>query len=74
VSECWEQFKRSSPQDAQAIAADPVWGKRLRTALAQPPIVGYRELSALIAERREIAKGLARVDRAELEKSSFNRR
>jgi hypothetical protein len=73
VSECWEQFKRSSPQDAQAIAADPVWGKRLRTALAQPPIVGYRELSSLIAERREIAKGLARVDRAELENSSFNR-
>ena len=40
VAECWEEFRRRSPQDAQAISADPRWGPRLRTALAQPPLAG----------------------------------
>ena len=51
------------PQDAQAISADPLWGARLRAALAQRPVEGYRELSQLIAERRSSAKGLAHLDR-----------
>ena len=38
VAECWEQFRRCWPQDAQAISAHPVWGARLRSALAQPPL------------------------------------
>ncbi len=58
VAECWEQFRRRSPQDANAIAADPDTGERLRTALAQPPVEGYSQLSRLIAERRASAKGL----------------
>lgn len=62
VTECWEQFRRSWPQDAQAISADPLWGDRLGAALAQPPLEGYRELSELIAERRASAKGIARVE------------
>ena len=63
VAECWEQFRRARPQDAQAISADPIWGPRLRTALARPPLVGYKELSQLIAERHLSAKGLAHVSR-----------
>jgi hypothetical protein len=63
VAECWEQFRRRSPQDAQAISADARWGPRLRAALAQPPLAGYQALSQLIAERRASAKGLARADR-----------
>lgn len=63
VAECWDQFRRRSPQDAKAISADPRWGPRLRSALAQPPLAGYKELMHLIAERRASAKGLARVDR-----------
>jgi hypothetical protein len=63
VAECWEQFRRRSPQDADAISADPQWGPRLRTAIAQPPLAGYRELSRLIAERRASAKGLGGTDR-----------
>jgi Domain of unknown function (DUF4350) len=63
VAECWEQFRRCWPQDAQAISADPLWGARLRTALAQPALEGYKELSRLIAERRVSAKGLAHVVR-----------
>lgn len=62
VVECWEQFRRCWPQDAQAIAEDPDWGARLRTALTQPPLAGYKDLSQLIAERRasaRSAKGLA---------------
>lgn len=62
VAECWEQFRHYWPQDAQAISADPLWGARLRTALAQPPLEGYKELSQLISERRASAKGLAHVD------------
>jgi hypothetical protein len=61
VTECWEQFRRCWPQDAQAISSDPVWGARLRTALAQAPLAGYKELSQLIAERHASAKG--HVDR-----------
>lgn len=60
VAECWEEFRRRSPQDAQAISADPQSGPRLRTALAQPPLAGYRDLSQLVAERRASARGLAR--------------
>ena len=63
VAECWEQFRHSWPPDAQAISSDPGWGARLRTALAQPPLAGYKELSRLITERRAFAKGLARVGR-----------
>jgi hypothetical protein len=60
VAECWEQFRRRSPLDAKAISADANWGPRLRAALAQPPLAGYKELTAVIAERRATAKGLAR--------------
>src|SRR5690348_4490851 len=60
VAECWEQFRRRSPEDAKAISADPRWGPRLRAALALAPLAGYRELTMLIAERRESAIGLAR--------------
>jgi hypothetical protein len=62
VGECWEEFSRRLPQDAQAISADPHSGPRLRTALAQPPLEGYSQLSQLVAERRASAKGLARAN------------
>jgi len=58
VAECWEQFRRRSPQDAEAISAEPRWGPRLRSALGQGPLTGYNELRRLIAERRASAKGL----------------
>lgn len=61
VAECWEQFRRCWPQDAHAISADPAWAARLHAALAQPPSLGYNELTLLIAERRASAKGLARI-------------
>ena len=63
ATECWDQFRHRSPQDAQAISKDPRWGPRLRAALAQPPLAGYVELRRLIAERRASAKGLVRTDR-----------
>jgi len=63
VAECWEQYRRRSPQDAQAISADAHSRPRLRAALAQPALAGYKELSQLIAERRATAKGLAQADR-----------
>jgi len=63
VAECWEQFRRRSPQDAQAISADARYSPRLRAALAQPPLAGYQALSHLIVERRASAKGLTRADR-----------
>jgi len=63
VAECWDQFRRRSPQDAQVISADPSSSRRLRGALQLPPLAGYRELSQLIAERRASAKGLAHVTR-----------
>jgi len=63
VAECWEEFRRRSPQDAQAISTDPQSGPRLRAALAQPPLAGYMQLSQLVAERRASARGLARADR-----------
>jgi len=72
VAECWEQFRRSSPQDAYAISADRLWGARLRTALALPPLAGYKELSQLISERRATAKGLAHVDRVAPDNSTLN--
>jgi hypothetical protein len=59
VAECWEQYRHRSPQDAQAISADPGSGPRLRAALAQPALAGYQGLSELIAKRRASAKGLA---------------
>jgi hypothetical protein len=62
VGECWEEFRRRSPQDAQAISADPQSGPRLRAALGQPPLAGYRQLSQLVAERRASAKGLTRAN------------
>ena len=58
VAECWEEFRRRSPQDAQAIFADPHSGPRLRAALTRPPLDGYMELRQLIAERRASARGL----------------
>lgn len=73
VAECWEQFRRYWPQDAQAISSDPVWGVRLQTALAQPPLAGYKELSQLIAERRAFAKGLSHVGRDAPDSSTLNR-
>lgn len=63
VLECWEQYRRRSPQDAQAISADPGRGPRLRAALAQTALAGYKELSELIAERRASAKGTAHAGR-----------
>ena len=63
VAECWDQYRRRSPQDAQAISVDPGRGPRLRAALAQPALAGYKELSQLIAERRASAKGPAHADR-----------
>jgi uncharacterized protein DUF4350 len=74
VAECWEQFRRCWPQDAQAISADPFWSGRLRTALAQPPLEGYKELSQLIAERRASAKGLAHIGRDAPDNSALRRR
>jgi hypothetical protein len=65
VAECWEQFRRRSPQDAQAISDDPATGPRLQTALAKPPLSGYRLLSQLIVERRASVKGLPRPHRDE---------
>ena len=62
VGECWEEFRRRSPQVAQAISGDPQSSPRLRAALAQPPLAGYRQLSQLVAERRASAKGLARAN------------
>lgn len=70
VSECWEQFRRCWPQDAQAISSDPVWGARLRTALARAPLAGYKELSQLIAERHASTKG--HVDRDASDNSTLN--
>jgi len=70
VAECWEEFRRRSPQDAQFISADQHWAPRLRAALAQPPLAGYRGLSELISERRASAKGLARSDRDVLKNST----
>jgi hypothetical protein len=73
VTECWEQFRRCWPQDAHVISADPLWSTRLRAALAQPPLAGYKELSQLIAERRAFAKGLAPVDRDAPDNSALSR-
>jgi len=73
VAECWEQFRRSWPQDAQAISEDPLWGARLRIALAQPPLAGYKELSQLITERRASARVLAPVERRAPNRSTLNR-
>jgi len=70
AAECWDQFRRRSPQDAHAISADPRLGPQLRAALALPPLAGYRELSRLIAERRASAKGLARVGRHSPDRST----
>ena len=63
VSECWEQFRRRAPQDAQAISDEPHWGPRLRGALLQTPLAGYKELQSLIVERRASKKGLAPLHR-----------
>jgi hypothetical protein len=65
VMECWEQFRRRSPQDAQAISADPICNSRLRAAFGQPPLAGYKELSQLIAERRTSARRVAQTRREE---------
>jgi hypothetical protein len=75
VAECWDQFRRRSPQDAQAMSADPHFGRRLRAALQLPPLAGYRELSQLIAERRVSAKSVAHVrpHKADSSKNSEHR-
>lgn len=62
AAECWELFRRRSPQDARAISSDARWGERLRAALAQAPLAGYQELARLVAERRASAKGLLRPE------------
>jgi hypothetical protein len=74
VAECWDQFRRRSPQDAQGISADPHFGRRLRAALQLPPLAGYRELSQLIAEHRASAKGLAHVRRHKADSSTNSER
>jgi hypothetical protein len=74
VAECWEQFRRRSPQDAQAISADARWGARLRATLALPPLAGFKELRRLIAEHRAAAKGLAHVDREDANSSLASRK
>lgn len=71
VEECWEQFQRCWPQDAQAISSDPVWGQRLRASLKQSPLAGYQELSQLIAERHASARGRANRDASD--RSTLNR-
>ena len=63
--ECWDQFRRRSPQDAQAISADPNRSARLRAAFGQTPLEGYKELSQLIAERRMSMRHLAQARREE---------
>jgi hypothetical protein len=63
VQECWEQFRRRSPQDAQAISDEPRWGPRLRAGLLMSPLAGYKELKDLIAERRASKRGLTRANR-----------
>jgi hypothetical protein len=63
VPECWEQFRRRSPQDAQAISDEARWGPRLRAGLLMSPLASYKELKDLIAERRASKRGLARTDR-----------
>jgi hypothetical protein len=70
VAECWAEFSRRSPQDAQAILGNPESGPRLRDALAQPPLTGYRQLSQLITERRAFARGLSRPGRDSGENSN----
>jgi len=72
LPECWEEYRRRSPQDAQAITLDPEWGPRLRAALAGSPLLGYRELGALIAERRASARGLSRPDRGVVTDSTIS--
>ena len=63
--ECWDQFRRRSPQDAQAISVDPDRSARLRAAFGQTPLEGYKELSQLIAERRMSMRHLAQARREE---------
>lgn len=74
VAECWAEFERRSPEDAKAIAADPQSGPRLRAALAQPPLTGYKQLRQLIAERRASARGLARAEANEADSSASSRK
>ena len=59
--ECWEQFRRRSPQDAGAISADPNSKSRLRAAFGQAPLAGYNELKKLIAERRSPMRRLGQA-------------
>jgi hypothetical protein len=59
VAECWDQFRRRSPLDAQAIASDPQRAQRLRSASSLSPLQGYKQLRDLIAERRAAARTLA---------------
>jgi hypothetical protein len=61
VAECWDQFRRRSPQGAEAISKDTDFGPRLRAALSLPPLAGYRELSRLIAELHASAKSPVRA-------------
>jgi len=63
LAECWEEFRRRSPQAAEAISADPGSESRLRAALTKSPLAGYRDLSQLVAERHASPRGLARADR-----------
>lgn len=61
VMECWDQFRRRSAADAQAISADQQRSLRLRAAFAMPPVEGYKALRDLIAERRASANKLVRT-------------
>ena len=60
VMECWDQFRRRSPHDAEAIAGEAALSARLRAAFSAPPVEGYKQLHELIAERRASAKALVR--------------
>jgi len=79
VAECWDQFRRRSPQDAQAhIRRSRFWPTTARRTPAATAS-GYRELSQLIAERRTSAKGLGHVRRIKrtaqrIERRGFPRR
>lgn len=59
LAECWEHFRRRSPQDAEAIASED--STRLRAALNQPPVSGYNELRRLVVEHRASAKTRVQV-------------
>lgn len=63
VLECWEEFRRRSPQAAEAISTNSDNDAQLHAALTEPPVAGYMRLSMLIAKQRASARGVARASR-----------